>query len=217
MLSSFMLMSRILCSELRRGTLSASFAFSHLERTMAPNECSVFTLHTQEHLHRQKGRSWCRSDYAFYPLRSSLDLGEREQIGLPEAGNEGTWGRSSSTSQRASGHSPQASVFQGSPGLILLHGSWEVCHRGINAHPKYIMDGLATLTLTIWESQQGDFCAAHICYTGAALLCSSGLSSTQWMLPIGLFNQCLWKTRIYWASTCPQSSAGWDSKRKPSL
>lgn len=55
MLSSFVLMSRILCCELWRNTLSASFAFSHLERTMAANECSMFTLHAQEHWLRQGG------------------------------------------------------------------------------------------------------------------------------------------------------------------
>lgn len=57
MLSSFVLMSRILCCELWRNTLSASFAFSHLARTMAANECSMFVAHTPAHWLRQWGRA----------------------------------------------------------------------------------------------------------------------------------------------------------------
>lgn len=126
MLSSFMLMSRILCSELWCGILSASFAFSHRERTMAPNESSVLALHTQEHLRRQKGRSRRWSDYAFYAFRFSPDLGERKPISLTEAGNEGTWALRGLRGQAAAAH---RTLFLRAPQLAFLHGSWDVFHR----------------------------------------------------------------------------------------
>lgn len=53
-------------------------------------------------------------------------LRERGQISLTEAGNEGTWGRSSSASWRTGSLSPLDPVFQGSCSLVLLSGNWEV-------------------------------------------------------------------------------------------
>lgn len=90
MLSSFVLMSRILCCELWRNTLSASFAFSHLERTMAANECSVFTSHTQEHWLRQGGIASIPDDYCFSSLCPSTDLGDWGQMNLTAAGTRGS-------------------------------------------------------------------------------------------------------------------------------
>lgn len=39
-----------------------------------------------------------------------------------------------------------------------------------NCPPTAHQDGLVKLALTMWESRQGDLCAAHTCYTRAALL-----------------------------------------------
>lgn len=53
-------------------------------------------------------------------------LRERGQISPTEAGNEGTYGQSSSTSWRTDSFSPLDPIFQGSSSLVLLSGNWEV-------------------------------------------------------------------------------------------
>ena len=93
---------------------------------MAPNEPCTLTLHTQEHWHRQKGRSRYWSDYAFYAFRFGLDLGKREPISLTEAGNEGTWGLPGLRGQAAA--APRT-LFPRAPQFGFLHGSWDVFHR----------------------------------------------------------------------------------------
>lgn len=79
MLSSFVLMSRILCCELWRNTLSVSFAFSHLARTMAANECSMFVAHSLAHWLRQRGRAphWITVFFHYAPARTPEPGGRR--------------------------------------------------------------------------------------------------------------------------------------------
>lgn len=87
MLSSFVLMSRILCCELWRNTLSASFAFSHLARTMAANECSMFVAHSLAGLDSEEEL------HAGSPSCPSTDTGAWGQTNLTSASKQGSRAR----------------------------------------------------------------------------------------------------------------------------